>query len=135
MFARTINNTNYFEFSRKPWMVFINDKSEKPWKTIDRQRNAVLICQGQRGGDAPQDFEFSLDGQTIKFSAWRYMKRSELKKYDMRWQIIQVSMPQILKNKKEEIFELIKESLNAYGLNYSKEQASSVEITFSPDLK
>jgi hypothetical protein len=60
-------------------MVFVNDKSEKPWKTIDRQRNATLICYGQRGADAPQDFEFILDGQTIKFSAWRYMKPTEEK--------------------------------------------------------
>ena len=70
-------------------MVFVNDRSEKPWRTIDRERNATLICLGQQGGDEPQKFELILDEQKIKFSAWRFMKPTEEKKYEMCWKIIQ----------------------------------------------
>lgn len=109
-------------------MGFVNDKSEKPWKTIDRERNITLINQKIRVDDAVREFTLDIDGEKYFFLARRgdkYVDGQE--NLDVTWEVLEI-------NPKSEFDErlraIIQEALGAFGTYYRTEKVTNLNVEF-----
>lgn len=122
-------------------MPFENEKtSEGKWQTVDKERDIVLINTGSHP-DYGYEFDLYYAGARIKFSGDPGMKihgqpkLGETRQYEMNWKIFRMFIPPQLYERKEEIFQIIRESLEVWGWNYGQDKAYSVNVDFIKGLK
>ena len=117
-------------------MPFENDHTNhhKP-VTIDRERDIVLTGK-PAGPDAVYPFFMKWHGQEVKFAGEqevvdRYQNEEGKWRFNIRWHVTTIVIPDNFSEDQEEIFKTISQGLDAFGEWYSRNRIDSVEVTFS----
>ena len=117
-------------------MPFENDHSNhhKPF-TIDRERDIVLTGK-PAGQDAVTPFFLKWHGQEVKFAGEqetvnRYQNEEGEWRFDLRWIIDAIVIPENFPEIQDEIFKTISQALEVFGTWYDCERVGTVEVTFS----
>jgi len=111
-------------------MPFVNDRSEYPWKTIDRERNIALYGK-YSNSDGEHGYELDVDGVVVKLKS----RNSTMKNKDNEWfikrTIFGLYIPPKSKLKKEQVIQLIEDAFQVYGATCGKTEMDYVETNFS----
>lgn len=117
-------------------MPFENDHSNhhKPF-TIDRERDIILTGK-PAGQDAVCPFFLKWHGQEVKFAGEgatvnRYKNEEGKWRFDLRWTIDTLVIPENFPERQDEIFKTISQALDAYGELHSRSRIGTVEVIFS----
>lgn len=79
----------------------------------DRENNTFLIPHGGGLGDTPNFVDLWYDGYIIKLETQQYGKRIE-GNVKVGWNVVKISIPESIWDKKKCIIDAIKEALNVY---------------------
>lgn len=109
-------------------MAFVNEKYNGQWRTIDRDRDAILILQPRTGGEGPDEILFIVKNQPIRIEAWDGARVNN-KKFDVEWEIVRISGLEFMD--REELLNLLTEALKAHGRRYHPEKANFVNVKFN----
>lgn len=106
-------------------MGFVNDRSEEPWKTIDREREITLINTGV-SQDGEWFFSLDIKGKKNRFDAIRGSEITQNKLLNISWKIIRMSAAK----GDQSVKKIITEGLEAHGNIYSHELVQSIKVEF-----
>lgn len=105
--------------------VFVNDRSSKPWKTIDHERNITLINTGV-SVDGEWFFDLYIKDRKYTFDALLSSEITNNHLQNIKWKIIRTSAAM----SDQLVRSIIKKSLEAHGLIYSREKVENVTVEF-----
>ena len=118
-------------------MVFVNERTEDGhWQTIDRENDVVLTKVSGPDPEGRYKWGLQYKGENIKLLSFSNAKTHGTPKigekltYDMDWKIRELYMPEKLQGKKEVIMRVITVAFEAWGWNFNKNNAHSVQVTF-----
>lgn len=117
-------------------MAFVNDFENR--RTVDVERNIILRAP-TAGPERSVFFELEMEDEVVKFMATYELHRTGEKHKDrnvcnINWRIVQTSIPESMKDKKDEIWGIVREALDVYGFGHQKNDINEVSITVSPKL-
>lgn len=121
-----------------PFPVFTRPDGSKPtlWKwTIDRERNAYLVVTNVLGGGyegTHQDEYYVLnwEGELISFAAEQHLAINTQEGDVLTWKIHRLDVPPSLEERRDQVLQLIWESLDVQGLLYNRSRVSAVNVQF-----
>ncbi len=92
-------------------MVFVNEQDK--YRTIDYDRNAILISTGGLGRGDAKNFELEWNNNKVTFTAQEDRKPDPDKdgQFLISWFVIYLNIPESLRSKREEVIELIRDAL------------------------
>jgi hypothetical protein len=113
-------------------MVFVNDRSTKPWKTINEEENIILIQVERNLPELGSDtFELDIKDKKIIFWGTRRTKLvNESKKLEVIWEIPYIGIPPKLQKETAKIRKIIEEAMQVFGTLHSTENVTSTTIKF-----
>lgn len=106
------------------------------WKwTIDRERNVFLVVTNIWGGGyegTPEDYDYVLSWQDelIPFAAVQKLGGNKVDGVVMSWQVHRLEVPSTLRDRKDDVLQLIREALDAQGWLYDRNRLASVDVQF-----
>lgn len=102
-----------------------------PWKwTIDRENDVFFIGleTGRWSEHQPSTFALSWKGHVVRIEAEDRGVGEFTTGVDMFWTISKVEIPPELRTHKEEVLDILRKAVDAYGSTYRREQVKSVHI-------
>ena len=115
-------------------MAFVNEKTATVQRTIDYERNAILIDTGTNR-ESYTTFELTWKDSLIKIIAHRNFWDDENKQTTVCWRIHGLYIFPELEAYRVDIVKMVVEAINAYGLFYSHDRIKAIDITFSENIK
>ena len=120
--------------------VFTETDGSKPtlWKwTIDKERDAFLVITDKEGGGyqgTPETCHFALSwrGNFINFIGELQFLGNSRSEQSISWKVSKLVISSEIKNRHDEVFELIRESLDVMGWLYDRECLVAVNVDFIP---
>lgn len=121
-----------------PFPVHIAYDGSKPtlWKwTIDREQDAYLVVTNVLGGGyegTPSDeyYVLSWGGELVSFAAEQHLSGSNSKDMTLTWNVHRLNIPPALQERRDQVLQLIRESLDAQGLLYNRSRVVAVDVQF-----
>lgn len=118
--------------------VFTRPDGSKPtlWKwTIDRERDVYLVVTNVLGGGyegTPPDeyYVLSWGGELVSFAAEQHLSGSNSKDMTLTWNVHRLDIPPSLQERRDQVLQLIRESLDTQGLLYNRSRVSVVNVQF-----
>jgi hypothetical protein len=107
----------------------------KKW-VIDRERDVFLIClggQGRERSEIPLIFVLVWKGEIIRFDTFYKGHGDPQAGQEFWWNVLDIVIPSLLKSKKTEIFQLIREALTEYGDGIDSKYVKATHIGISPE--
>lgn len=124
-------NIDWTKFKAWPF-----SEPHRPWKwTIDKNRDVFLVALEGRGRESerPETYALYWKGVVIRIEAERDGKGAFSTGIDMYWNVLNIEIPMSLKRQNQEILTTLKESLDAHGSIYEREQVRSVYIQIAEE--
>lgn len=124
---------NKFTFS-----VSTRPDGSKPtlWKwTIDRERDAFLVLTKTEGGSyegtqRTEHYVLSWNGELVHFSGEAAVSSTTRTDQIISWRVHRLTVPPRLAEYRNEVFQLVREALDAMGWLYRRERVVAVKVDF-----
>jgi hypothetical protein len=107
---------------------------------VANHRSGTESCpQGGGGGggaeDSPYDFNLNIAGESVNFSAYqKIISLGRRQGYEIEWKVLAIYAQPNVKQDKLRLHGLITEALDAYGFAFTRENVTSLTVTFAPNL-
>lgn len=117
-------------------MGFVNDKSEKPWKTIDRERGITLITVKNNSPElGTNTFKLDIQGKQVGFYGIRWTNLvKHLKKDNITWKIYGVCWTGKERwgsdGVGDDVLQIIEEAMQTYGFLHSTDLVNTTTVEF-----
>ena len=113
-----------------------NGEPVPAWKwTIDHERDVFLVWLGGQGGEQseiPGFYVLVWKDQAIPFSAFSKGCGNYHTGIELWWNVFDIRIPQHMESKREEVIELVKEAIDAHGLEHRRDVVIAVHIGIAP---
>lgn len=106
------------------------------WKwTIDRAREAYLVCTGKEGGSyegtqLTESYALVWRGQVVTFGGDPTRTTGPQGAVSLRWRIYGLQIPETLRDREQEVVAMITEALDAKGFLFDRTCLASVDVHF-----
>lgn len=110
-------------------MAFVNDRSETPWKTIDRERN-ITLQKKYSYPDGINGYQLDIDGAIVKLKAFEETRPSKDNKWSIKRKIFGLYIPSEAALDKKQVIQLIEEAFQVHGATCGGLEMDFVETCF-----
>jgi hypothetical protein len=122
-----------------PFKVFTDYSGDKPtlgWWAVNKEQDAYVVLINKEGGayegtQLTKHYVLNWAGHLISISADPLDPTFSEAGATMHWRIHKLNIPDELKNKQEEVMNLIKEAFRAVGDVFNGERYVAVEVEFN----
>lgn len=107
------------------------------WRwAIDRERDVFLVSLGGQGAEhseIPMIYRLVWKGEIIRFHAFSKGRGNAQIGVELWWNVVDIVIPEHLKPKQAEIYQLIREALEQCGQGFNRKYVKTSHIGIQPD--